>query len=202
MSQHPSPALLVCPTCGTQADLAVFMMQPDFADSVRLCLDLLGQQGDVLVGYLGLFKPAKQRMTPARLKAALAELVPLMDAGQFKRNGNTYTCPRVMWVNGMQAVLANRATIKPPLTNHAYLLTVMAGMMDSANDKATKLADDKRDNERRARVLNPSYQPVQPNDDGVGELPDHGTLPSPEVRAQIMQSLANIGKNMTFGAKP
>jgi hypothetical protein len=196
MSDHDiSPALGVCPACGLQAELMVFLMQPDYAASVRLCLDLLGTQGDVMIGYLGLFKPAKHRMTPKRLHAALLELSPMMVAGQFKRNGNTYTCPRDAWVAGMQAVLAQRATIKPPLNSHAYLLTVIAAMMDGARDKATQQADAARDNERRNRVLNPL--PV--NDDGVGELPEHGTQPSPEVRAQIMQSLANIGKNMTFG---
>jgi hypothetical protein len=190
-----SPALGVCPNCGLQAELMVFLMQPDYAASVRLCLDLLGTQGDVLIGYLGLFKPAKHRMTPKRLHAALLELSPMMVAGQFKRGGNTYTCPRDAWVAGMQAVLAQRATIKPPLTSHAYLLTVIAAMMDGARDKATQRADEARDQERRNRVLNP----LPPNDDGVGELPPQGTQPSPEVRAQIMKSLANIGKNMTFG---
>jgi hypothetical protein len=178
-----------------QAELMVFLMQPDYAASVRLCLDLLGTQGDVMIGYLGLFKPAKHRMTPKRLHAALLELSPMMVAGQFKRGGNTYTCPRDAWVAGMQAVLAQRATIKPPLTSHAYLLTVIAAMMDGARDKATQQADAARDNERRNRVLNP----LSVNDDGVGEMPAQGTQPSPEVRAQIMQSLANIGKNMTFG---
>ena len=194
---HPSPALLVCPSCGTQADLAVFMMQPEFADSVRLCLDLLGARGDVMMGYLGLFKPAKQRMTPAKLKVALGGLVPMMQQGTFERNGNTYTATREAWVAGMQAVLAQRATIVPPLGSHAYLLAVMAGMMDSASDKAIKQADDKRDTERRTRTLN-----IKPNDDDVGELPQRGTACPPELADQIKQSLANLGKGKTFGARP
>jgi hypothetical protein len=196
-----SPALGVCPNCGVQAELMVFLMQPDYAASVRLCLDLLGTQGDVMIGYLGLFKPAKHRMTPKRLHAALADLVPMMVAGQFKRDHNTYTCPRDAWVAGMQAVLAQRATLKLPLTKHAYLLAVIAAMMDSARDQATAKADAARDQERRNRVLNTAPAPLPTNDDGLGELPPQGTQPSPEVRAQIMQSLANLGKNMTFGVQ-
>jgi hypothetical protein len=197
-----SPALGVCPACGLQAELMVFLMQSDYAASVRLCLDLLGAQGDVMIGYLGLFKPAKHRMTPKRLHAALLELSPMMVAGQFKRGGNTYTCPRDAWVAGMQAVLAQRATIKPPLTSHAYLLTVIAAMMDTAQDKATAKADAARDNERSNRVLNPNHNSVPCNDDGVGEIPEQGTLPSPELLAQIRQSIANISKGKTFGVKP
>jgi hypothetical protein len=193
-----SPALGVCPACGLQAELMVFLMQPDYAASVRLCLDLLGTQGDVMIGYLGLFKPAKHRMTPKRLHAALLELSPMMVAGQFKRGGNTYTCPRDAWVAGMQAVLAQRATIKPPLTSHAYLLTVIAAMMDTAQDKATAKSDAARDNERRNRVLNP----LAVNDDGVGEMPEQGVAPSAEAWAKIQKSLANIAKNKTFGVKP
>jgi hypothetical protein len=197
-----SPALGVCPNCGLQAELMVFLMQPEFADSVRLCLDLLGTQGNAMLGYLGLFKPAKHRMTPKRLHAALLDLVPMINAGSFKRNGNTYTAPRDAWSAGMQAVLAQRATIKPPLTSHAYLLTVMASMMDGARDKATAKADAARESEHRNRMLNSAAAPawIPPNDDGVGALPEQGVPPTDEQRAAIMQSLANLSKKFTQGA--
>jgi hypothetical protein len=157
MTDQISPFLATCQNCGIQADIEFFINNKAFAAVVTQSYQLMGRFGDVMLAYLRLFRPAKHNMTPKRAEAALNELVPMIVSGTFVRNGSTYTAPRDAWAAGMQAVFDNRGTIKPPLTSHAYLLTVMARQVDSARDADLAAQDKAHEQRHRSRQLNNTF---------------------------------------------
>ena len=170
-----SHTTLTCPACGSINSLEAHLAHSDGVRAVVAALQLGGALGRLVVGYLGLFKPAKSRLTPARQANILEELIPLINAAQFARNGNTYTAPRDAWEAGLIAVTeqAAKGNVAAPLKNHNYLLQIMAGMLDQAQHKAGVKAEARVDQQRSARVVNDP--PPQPSH----------TLPPPEVAAMI-----------------
>lgn len=91
-----------------------------------------------LLRYVGLFAPAKSQMSHARVAALVNELVPMIRAAQFERNGRTWACPIDYWRQGFEHMLAQRdqGRLKLPLKSHGYLLEVLAGLSNKAESRA------------------------------------------------------------------
>lgn len=129
---------LTCPSCGALMSLDVIVAHDGAREAVQVALQLPAPLGKSLIQYLTLFRPAKRQLTLDKLAAILNELLPMVQAGEIKRDGKTYAIPTSVWVAGLQDMM-DRHKAKPfatPLKSHGYLLEVLIGKANNAEAKA------------------------------------------------------------------
>jgi hypothetical protein len=142
--------LLSCPAC--QAEMSLDVLLSREADARQVAAFLLRHVpiGDALVRYVALFRPAKRRLSIARVVSLLEELLPDLERGAIARKGRDWTCGHDVWKAGLDAVLAKRdnGTLTLPLTSHGLLYEVMASLADKAESKAEAQAEADRKQRR------------------------------------------------------
>lgn len=138
---------LSCPSCGALMSLDVVVAHDGAREAVQAALQLPAPLGKHLIQYLTLFRPAKRQLTLDKLSVILNELLPMVQAGEIRRDGKVYLIPVSVWVGGLQEMM-DRHKAKPfvtPLKSHGYLLEVLIGRANSAEAKA----EAKRERERQ-----------------------------------------------------
>jgi len=100
--------------------------------------------GDLLTGYVGLFKPEKRAISMARLAKLLDELLDMIAKGTIERGGRIYSAPQAYWQQGLEEMLARRDSLTLPLKSHGYLVTIVAGYSDKAEAKAEAKAEERK----------------------------------------------------------
>lgn len=129
-----------CPDCGAQAHLSAFFVEDDGKRLAALLADMQPELGRAVIGYLGLFKPAKTALRLARAVKLVQELVALVEAGSVcrdERGGVRRPATPGMWANCIEQMLSQRASLTLPLDTHNYLRAVVFGLADKA-DAATE----------------------------------------------------------------
>lgn len=130
-----------CPCCGEAFPLEAGFME---ADGKRLAALLAGMQpelGRAVIGYLRLFKPAKQALRTARavkLVAALNALVETGDVCRDERGGVRRPATPAHWAQGMEQMLQQVGKLSLPLANHHYLRAIVYGLADAADAQAER----------------------------------------------------------------
>lgn len=138
-----------CPACGADGHLAAFFAEADGKRLAAQLADMPPELGRAVIGYLGLFKPAKTSLRLPRAVKLVEELRTLVDAGSVcndERSGVRRPCSAATWTAGIEQMLAQRATLTLPLANHHYLRAVVFGLADKADAAA------ERQKEANARV--------------------------------------------------
>ena len=136
-----------CPDCGSQAHLSAFFAEDD---GKRLAAQLAGmapELGRAVIGYLGLFKPAKTALRLTRAVKIVEELQQLVDAGTVcndERSGVRRPASPATWAAGVEQMLAQRASLTLPLANHNYLRAVVFGIADKADAAAERQVEEQR----------------------------------------------------------
>ena len=141
-----------CPACGAEESLDTLLMRMIDDDQVRrLIADVLTQSlplGGLVVRYLRLHKPPKQKLRMERVGTLLAELVPDMRRGAVTRKGREWHAPIDTWKAAFQAVFdgVEKGTVVTPLPGNAYLYEVILRMADRhERDQETQREADRRD---------------------------------------------------------
>lgn len=138
-----------CPNCRITASLDVFLSE----DSVRTALDAVidaHPAGDTLIKpmlrYVGLFAPAKSRMSYGRMAALIGEITPAMRAAQIQRGGRVWPAPLDYWRQGFEAVLsqAHVGGLALPLKSHGYLLEIIARMSSKEEGQRERAVEQQR----------------------------------------------------------
>ena len=70
-----------CLDCGAQAHLSALLVEDDAKRMAALLADMQLELGRAVIGYLGLFKPAKTALRMARAVKVTQDLVMLVEAG-------------------------------------------------------------------------------------------------------------------------
>lgn len=129
-----SAAEFCCPICAAELTVEQLFAHEEtrqaFARLAAVSLPL----GSKLLAYVGLFAPARNRMSIARKVKLLLELLPMIESGSVERRGRPWAASRDAWHAAIDLVLAQRDARKLtlPLTSHGYLLEVLAGLADKA----------------------------------------------------------------------
>ena len=161
-----------CPDCGAQAHLSAFFVEDD---AKRLAALLVGAQpelGRAVLGYLGLFKPAKTALRMVRAVKLVQDLLALVDAGSVcrdERGGVRRPATPTMWATGIEQMLAQRASLTLPLENHNYLRAVVFGLADKADAAVERQSETDR---RAGKHLTQSEDLPRNSDDPAKKLSD------------------------------
>jgi hypothetical protein len=132
-----TPSLVnVCTVCGSEESLDGLLLRMIDDDAVRsLIADVLTKSlplGGLLLRYLRLHKPLKQRLRMATLQKLLAELVPDMQRTAIERKGRIWLVSNDTWRDAFHVVFdaVEKGTLTLPLEGNGYLYGVLARMAD------------------------------------------------------------------------
>ncbi|MDO4693077.1 MAG: hypothetical protein Q4A62_00400 [Eikenella sp.] len=118
-----------CPCCGAENSLDALIAHEEARQSLWAVAQIGGPMSTGLVRYLGLFRPTqKSSLSQPRMARLMAELLPMMQAGQIQRGGKSYPAPPAAWAYAFGEVLAARdnGNLVTPLKSHGYLLEVIS----------------------------------------------------------------------------
>ena len=148
-----------CTVCGAEESLDGLLLRMIDDDQVRrLIADVLTASlplGGLVVRYLRLHKPPKQKLRMSVVGKVLAELVPDMQCGVIERTGRRWTVSHDQWRDAIQAVFdaQHKGTLSAPLQGNGYLYQVLMRLADQAEAKAETQAEaDKRSPPRNDTV--------------------------------------------------
>jgi hypothetical protein len=136
-----------CTVCGAEESLDALLLRMIDDDTVRrLIAQVITDSiplGGMVVRYLRLHKPAKQKLRMSIVGQLLAELVPDMTRGVIERTGRSWACDGDGWKAGLQAVFdaQDKGTLSLPLQGNGYLYQVLMNMADKTEAVAEKHTD-------------------------------------------------------------
>lgn len=123
---------ICCPICGAELSIELlFAHAQDHRAFTHLAM-LSIPVGARVLAYIGLFAPAKNRLTLARKVKLLEQLLPDLQRQAITHNGRDWEVPLKAWALAIDGVLSHRdgGKLRLPLTSHGYLYAVLAGMAD------------------------------------------------------------------------
>lgn len=138
-----------CQVCGAEESLDnLIARMVDDDQARRLIGSLLLESfsvGGMVVRYLRLHKPPKQKLRMDKLTKLLGELVPDIQRTAIERNGRTWLVGHDAWRAALQAVFdaQEKGTLTLPLDGNGYLyatLMRMADRQEAAQERDTEAA--------------------------------------------------------------
>jgi hypothetical protein len=150
-----------CASCGAEESLdSVLRRMIDDDATRRLIADVVSISlplGNLVVRYLRLHKPPKQRLSMAKAAKVLAELLPDLQRDVVQRNGRTWTVTLDDWKGAFQAVFdaVERGSLAVPLAQgNGYLY----GVLVNKSNQTEAEAETAREDERRRGVVKGTVQ--------------------------------------------
>ena len=140
-----------CAACGAEESLDALLLRMIDDDTVRrLIADVLAASfplGGLVVRYLRLHKPPKQKLRMDKIARLLAELVPDVRRNAIDRNGRVWAVSAEDWRGAFEAVFTavDKGTLVVPLPGNAYLYSVLM----RKSDKTEAGEENQRELERR-----------------------------------------------------
>jgi hypothetical protein len=135
-----------CATCGAEESLdALIHRMIDDEQVRRLIADIMTTSlplGGLVLRYLRLHKPAKQKLRMDKVAKVLSELLGDMQRGTIERKGRGWAIDKEGWKLALEAVFAAelKGSLTLPLDGNAYLYEVVMRLSDKAEGEAEKVA--------------------------------------------------------------
>jgi hypothetical protein len=189
---------LVCPHCGAAAGADAWEADASIRQCLRLVSEMPREMSTRAIAYLALFRPAGGRglswPRALRLLTALDALGKTSDLS-WKRRPARPVSPRI-WGAALERIVSQPPR-DLPLDGHGYLTAIAYGLADEADRGAERAqVRAERDGTRRCGGRQGDGQP---REDGQprGAAPTGGGVLTPEqVRAQVAEIRAKIGKRL------
>lgn len=135
-----------CATCGAEESLDALIHRMIDDDQVRrLIADIMTTSlplGGLVLRYLRLHKPARQKLRMDKVAKILGELLGDMQRGTIERKGRGWSIDKEGWKLALEAVFAAelKGSLTLPLDGNAYLYEVVMRLSDKAEGEAEKAA--------------------------------------------------------------
>lgn len=146
--------ILCCPSCGGEMSLDVLLTHNELRQATVSLVEKSLSLGSLVLRYVALFRPAKNRMSADRWAKLITQLLPDLQRNAITHRGREWHMPLDSWKLGFEAMLEKAAAGKLtlPLDSHAYLYTVLAGMADKVEAIAEEATEQTRRAERPAQA--------------------------------------------------
>jgi hypothetical protein len=191
MSGQKAPDTIACPVCSSELSLEHLLGHLDDEQAFSRLVALSVPMAHLVVRYIGLFTPEKQRLTLRKKVRLIQQLLPDLQREAITHRGRDWPAPLEHWGKGIEQMLAARAAgrLDLPMSGHGYLYAVLAGMADKLEAQAEREAEDTKRHGPRAATVN-AAQPVQANP--VLAALDAQSQRAVPVTAQARELLANL----------
>src|SRR3569832_1191611 len=115
---------LTCPCCAGRFSIEAALTDDAARAAVATTLKFPAPLGDLILRYMGLFRPLNRAQRKDRAARLLAELLEPIHAAQLNRNGREWPAPPETWRIALEQMLDKRDTLTLPLKSHGYLFEV------------------------------------------------------------------------------
>lgn len=141
-----------CPACHAEYSLEVLLQHEAARAAMARLARISLPFGALLLQYIGLFRPAKRRLSIDRMVALIDEVLPDIERGAINRKGRDWPASREAWQAAVEKVLAARdaGRLRLPLTTHAYLYEVLLDQADKVEATAEREEEASRRNKAGA----------------------------------------------------
>lgn len=138
--------MLSCPSCGAEMSLDVLLPHNELRQAAGALVEKSLSCGSLVMRYVALFRPAKNRMSPDRWAKLIGQLLPDLQRNAITHKGREWPVPLEAWKLGLEAMLNKAADgkLQLPLENHNYLYAVLAAMSDKAEAREEELREQQR----------------------------------------------------------
>jgi len=123
---------LTCPCCAGRFSIEAALTDDAARAAVAAALKLPAPLGDLMLRYMGLFRPLNRALSWDRAARLLGELQEPIHAAQLTRNGRVWPAPLETWRIALEQMLDKRDTLTLPLKSHGYLFEIVAGLAAKA----------------------------------------------------------------------
>ena len=150
-----APESIACPACGTELTLEHLVGHLDDEQAFARLVALSVPMAHLVVRYIGLFTPEKQRLTLRKKVRLIQQLLPDLQRQAITHKGRDWTAPLENWAKAIEQMLTARAAgrLDLPMTGHGYLYAILAGMADKVEAQAEQLREtDRRTGPRQDTV--------------------------------------------------
>lgn len=134
---------VTCPSCGAMHELEGLVSDKVAREVMRLLAPLPAEVGQPLIGYLGLFRPAKGGLTWRKTQQLLDELAPMILEETVAHRGRSLRAPISVWAEALHRLLDRRDRLSLPMTDNGYLLTAVVDLADKHDAAAERAREDK-----------------------------------------------------------
>lgn len=168
--------LLRCPGCGDEMSLGVLISHNELRQATVDLVEKGLSLGSLVLRYVGLFRPATNRMSADRFAKLVIQLAPDIEREHVHHRGRDWIVPRPMWEQGLEAMLEKAAAGKLtlPLDSHVYLYTVLVGLSERVEAARERETEQARQAAPRPAVGAPvAPGPVQAAEAAVTGMPAH-----------------------------
>lgn len=143
---------MACPACGSELSLEHLLGSADderaFARLVALSVPL----AHLVVRYIALFSPPKQRLTLRKKVRLIAQILPDLQRGAITHKGRDWAAPHAAWGQAIDQMLGARdaGRLDLPMAGHGYLYAILAGMADKHEAQAEQAREQQQRTGARA----------------------------------------------------
>ncbi|WOI47714.1 hypothetical protein [Acidovorax sp. BLS4] len=151
-----APEIIACPACGTELTLEHLVGHLDDERAFARLVALSVPMAHLVVQYIALFAPEKQRLTLRKKVRLIQQLLPDLQRQAITHKGRDWPAPLYAWEKGIEQMLAARTTerLQLPMTGHGYLYAILAGLAD----KHEAAAEQQREQDQRLRPQRDTVQ--------------------------------------------
>ncbi len=141
-----APEIIACPSCGTELTLEHLVGHLDDEQAFARLVALSVPMAHLVVRYIGLFTPEKQRLTLRKKVRLIQQLLPDLQRKAITHKGRDWSAPLEHWARGIEQMLAARdaGRLDLPMSGHGYLYAILAGMADKVEAHAEQLREAER----------------------------------------------------------
>ena len=173
--------ILICPSCGAAHSAEGWENDAVARQSLQAACKLPTTINQVMLGYMGLFRPAKQALRWSKSLKLINELAAMIAQGHIQLQGKAARpCPPHLWAAGMEQMVDRRPQLSLPLKNHNYLRQIVWQLADQADAGREQLQRRSEiDGNARANRMTPPEPPVVEELSQLERqwLAKHGSLP-------------------------
>lgn len=137
---------LTCPVCSATVNFEQLLGRLETDRTFDRLIAVSVPLGTLVLEYLTLFAPAKQRLTQTKKLRLIAQLLPDLERRAITHKGRDWDAPLPAWAAAMDQMLAARANdrLALPMTGHGYLYSVVAALANQHEGAAEKRSEEER----------------------------------------------------------
>ena len=148
--------VVTCPCCFARFAIEAALTDDDARRAVAAALKMPAPLGELVLRYIGLFRPAKRALAWDRAAALIDALLLPIQAGRVERHGRVWAAPLDAWRAALTEMLDRRDKLQLPLKSHGYLFEIVTAQ---ANKTEARIEQDAEDQKHR-RAHRDSGTPV------------------------------------------
>ena len=159
----PSVENLTCPVCSATLNFEQILGRLESDRTFDRLIALSVPLGALVLQYLTLFTPPKQRLTNSKKLRLIGQLLPDLERRAITHKGRDWPAPLPLWAAAIEQMLSARANdrLTLPMTGHAYLYSIVAAQADKREGAAEQQHEQERRTGPRPATTNAPVQIAQ-----------------------------------------